>query len=269
MNLMSIRAIITGKYALSLMDALFSDEEMGAKCFSGTSRSNKEALHKEKVKLIEGLLNTKLGIKYAMIILFSFFLDCIDKKFGCGTFVQNSSNIYRRCKIMRFTTGNPQTHCTSGQGICIKITDPKFFFRLFRKSCAKESTLPSDLVIFSRISPELAAADLKILNWGLLFFSTEIKKMAARRSLRLSEGQKTKQQFSTSPASQMTEKPPDWQLDVSPITDAESDDTTSQGSGRRIQEEVISIPDTFPENADALEDISGLTQAFGEGEELL
>ena len=53
---MSIRAINPGKYALSLMDALFSNEEMRAKCFSGTSRSNKEALPKEKVKLIEGLL---------------------------------------------------------------------------------------------------------------------------------------------------------------------------------------------------------------------
>ncbi len=69
MNLMSISAINPVKYALSLMDALFSDEEMGAKCFSGTSRSNKEALPKEKVKLIEGLLNKKFCIKHAMIIL--------------------------------------------------------------------------------------------------------------------------------------------------------------------------------------------------------
>lgn len=42
------------KYALSLMDALFSDDELGSKCFSCGKRATKPQLSLEKIKLIEG-----------------------------------------------------------------------------------------------------------------------------------------------------------------------------------------------------------------------
>ena len=44
-------------YALSLMDALFSDEEMGCKCFTCTSRSHKTPLSMDTLELIEGMFN--------------------------------------------------------------------------------------------------------------------------------------------------------------------------------------------------------------------
>lgn len=53
-NLLAIRAINPVKYALSLMDALFSDEEMASHCFSCGTRGTKPRLPQEKVKLIEG-----------------------------------------------------------------------------------------------------------------------------------------------------------------------------------------------------------------------
>lgn len=42
------------KYALALMDALFSDEEMATKCFSCGKRGTKEQLPQDKIKLIQG-----------------------------------------------------------------------------------------------------------------------------------------------------------------------------------------------------------------------
>ena len=57
MNLLSIRSVNPAKCALALMDALFSDEEMGCKCFTCTSRSHKTPLPMDQVKLIEGMFN--------------------------------------------------------------------------------------------------------------------------------------------------------------------------------------------------------------------
>ncbi len=53
-NLLVIRAMNAQKYALSLMDAIFSDEEMSKSCFSCGKRGTKPQLPQEKVKLIEG-----------------------------------------------------------------------------------------------------------------------------------------------------------------------------------------------------------------------
>ncbi len=47
MNLLAIRSINPSKYALSLMDSLFTDEEMSTKCFAVSSRSNKPPLPKD------------------------------------------------------------------------------------------------------------------------------------------------------------------------------------------------------------------------------
>ena len=56
-RLLGIRAHDPAKYALALMDAIFSDEEMGTCCFVATKRSTKPPLSVEKVKLIEGMLH--------------------------------------------------------------------------------------------------------------------------------------------------------------------------------------------------------------------
>lgn len=51
---MSLRAVDPEKYALSLMDALFGDEEMANCCFSESKKSTKPPLPREKTSLIEG-----------------------------------------------------------------------------------------------------------------------------------------------------------------------------------------------------------------------
>lgn len=43
-----------GKYALQLMDSLFTVDEMATHCFEKTKLSKKESLDKEKVNLIYG-----------------------------------------------------------------------------------------------------------------------------------------------------------------------------------------------------------------------
>ena len=54
MNLLSIRAMNPVKYSLSLMDALFKDEEMNGRCFYVSARGKKPQLPEKKIKLIQG-----------------------------------------------------------------------------------------------------------------------------------------------------------------------------------------------------------------------
>jgi len=51
---LSLRALNPEKYALSLMDALFGDEEMAGSCFSESNRSSKPPLPRAKTSLLEG-----------------------------------------------------------------------------------------------------------------------------------------------------------------------------------------------------------------------
>ncbi len=52
--MLTLRAVNAEKYALTLMDALFTDEEMTTSCFAKGSRSTKEALDPSKTKVMEG-----------------------------------------------------------------------------------------------------------------------------------------------------------------------------------------------------------------------
>ena len=54
MNLLSLRAVNPEKYALALMDALFSDEDMGGSCYAVSKRSTKPPLEQSKIQLLEG-----------------------------------------------------------------------------------------------------------------------------------------------------------------------------------------------------------------------
>lgn len=56
MDLLTLRAPNPEKYALVLMDALFTDEEMGSSCYAATKRSKKDALDAEKINLLESKL---------------------------------------------------------------------------------------------------------------------------------------------------------------------------------------------------------------------
>ena len=53
MDLLSIKAADPGKYALNLMNALFTDEEMGSSCYKKGlgSKSEKPQLSPKRVKL--------------------------------------------------------------------------------------------------------------------------------------------------------------------------------------------------------------------------
>ena len=53
MNLLKLRVSNCEKYALLLMDALFTDEEMASSCYIETQRSKKSPLPKEKISLLE------------------------------------------------------------------------------------------------------------------------------------------------------------------------------------------------------------------------
>ena len=52
--MLTIRASDPNKYALVLLEALFTDEELGRSCYAKTSRSTKPPLPAEKIALLEG-----------------------------------------------------------------------------------------------------------------------------------------------------------------------------------------------------------------------
>jgi len=54
-NLLAFRAVNPEKYALSEMDALFTDEEMANSCFATSKRSTKPPLPHDRIKLLEGM----------------------------------------------------------------------------------------------------------------------------------------------------------------------------------------------------------------------
>ncbi len=57
MQLLTIRALNPAKYALALMDAIFSDEEMSPYCFACGPRGSKQQLPQEKINLIAGIVD--------------------------------------------------------------------------------------------------------------------------------------------------------------------------------------------------------------------
>ena len=75
------------KYTLALMDALFSIEEMATKYYIVLSKSTKSPLLSEKKKLIEGKNN--IQILNDLINNFFVILDCVNEKFGQGSYAVN------------------------------------------------------------------------------------------------------------------------------------------------------------------------------------
>ncbi len=53
-NLLSLRAVDPAKYALQLMEVLFTEDEMATSCYIASHRTKKPGLNKQKVLLLEG-----------------------------------------------------------------------------------------------------------------------------------------------------------------------------------------------------------------------
>uniref|UniRef100_A0A1X7V5T3 BEN domain-containing protein n=1 Tax=Amphimedon queenslandica TaxID=400682 RepID=A0A1X7V5T3_AMPQE len=74
-NLLHVHGKDCYKYALALMDVVFTKEKMASSCFYATSRSKKTPLPQKKVRLIE---------------------ECIDMKYGKGTVTKNRKDLKSR-----------------------------------------------------------------------------------------------------------------------------------------------------------------------------
>ena len=55
-----MRAVNEEKYALQLMDALFSEQEMASSCYGASQRTKKTALDPSRIALLEGEVIWKL-----------------------------------------------------------------------------------------------------------------------------------------------------------------------------------------------------------------
>lgn len=53
--MLNIRAAEPHKYALMLLDALFTDEEMASSCYAASKRSEKPELDRTRIRLLEGM----------------------------------------------------------------------------------------------------------------------------------------------------------------------------------------------------------------------
>ena len=64
---MKLRTADIAKYALTLMDVLFTDEEMGGSSFMPSLKSNKPALDQERVDLLEGTGPVIIKFKHVFV----------------------------------------------------------------------------------------------------------------------------------------------------------------------------------------------------------
>ena len=87
-NLLDIRAPDPSKYALVLMDAIFTDDELTKCCYESSKRTTKPGLPADKVKLLEAMTHKFTYVQS---------LDCVKKKFGEKRFVDEWSVIKRKC----------------------------------------------------------------------------------------------------------------------------------------------------------------------------
>jgi len=94
--LLNIRGATPDKYCLSLMDALFEDNELASSCF-GTVKSTKPPLDIVKIKLIEGILcESDVRVSFDSIYLYVF-TECVDERFGEGTYKRNFHALQKKC----------------------------------------------------------------------------------------------------------------------------------------------------------------------------
>eukprot|EP00731_Ephydatia_muelleri_P019477 Em0012g302a len=77
-DLLSIKAVDPSKYALNLMSALFTDEELGSSCYKKRpeSKSEKPPLSPSRIALLE---------------------ECIEKKYGKETLNKEAATIQKKC----------------------------------------------------------------------------------------------------------------------------------------------------------------------------
>ena len=59
---MSLTAKTPDKYALQLMDVLFTDQEMGSSCFISSKYSTKPGLDPKRVALLHGMMTCTLCV---------------------------------------------------------------------------------------------------------------------------------------------------------------------------------------------------------------
>ncbi len=94
MNLLALRAVDEEKYALHLMDVLFTEEEMAQSCYISSQRSKKKGLDPKRVELLEG--DTIVTYVYNNY-MYLFFEDCVKKVFGTKEFQNHANAIRRKC----------------------------------------------------------------------------------------------------------------------------------------------------------------------------
>ncbi len=67
-NLLTLGIRQADKYALALLDALFSEEELASSCYATTKRSRKKPLPSERVALLEGIFFYLLNYNRVLLI---------------------------------------------------------------------------------------------------------------------------------------------------------------------------------------------------------
>ena len=97
-NLLSIRAVEPDKYALSLMDVLFTEAEMASCCYDN-KKSSKPGLPPTKVQLLEGMCWNWIcfGVHNAYSWSILIIAECVARKFGRSVMEQSSLVIRKKC----------------------------------------------------------------------------------------------------------------------------------------------------------------------------
>uniref|UniRef100_A0A1X7SP61 BEN domain-containing protein n=1 Tax=Amphimedon queenslandica TaxID=400682 RepID=A0A1X7SP61_AMPQE len=79
-NLLDVEATDPSKYTLTLMDTLFTDDELSSCCYIASKRTAKPGLDKNKVKLLEKCIIEKFGYeKFAKVMKAKCMQKCTDR----------------------------------------------------------------------------------------------------------------------------------------------------------------------------------------------
>lgn len=77
------------------MDIIFTYEEMASSIYEESSKSKKPGLDRKRVAFLEGKITCLYQIAHVLHLII--IIDCIKKKFGEGTFKEQSSLIKKKC----------------------------------------------------------------------------------------------------------------------------------------------------------------------------
>ena len=93
---MNFRETSPTKYATTLLNALFTEEELATRCYEENSRTTKPGLNIQRVQLLEGMC-MMLCLWIDQSLLCDFITESVKRKFGAETYFARAKELKKKC----------------------------------------------------------------------------------------------------------------------------------------------------------------------------